>query len=57
MTMFAKFLIALLGAAALTANAVARAHGWSHVDWTPIATAAATAVAIYAYPNSPTPHA
>lgn len=51
MTAIAKALIAALGAAALTANAVARAHGWGHVDWTPIAIAWSVPVSVYAYPN------
>ena len=49
----AKALIAALGAAAITANAVSRAHGWGNVDWTPIATAWTTALGVFAYPNTP----
>ena len=55
MTNMAKALIAALGAAALTANTVAQAHGWGHVDWVPIGTAWATVVGVWAYPNQPTP--
>lgn len=47
----AKFLIAAIGALAITANAVARAHGWGNVDWVPIGTAWTAAVAVFAYPN------
>ena len=57
MTTFAKFLIALLTATAVSANLVARAHGWSHVDWVPIATAYSGAIAIFAYPNTAPPNA
>ena len=53
MTLFAKFLIAALGAGAITANAVTAAHGWSNVNYVPIATAWGTAVAVWAYPNQP----
>ena len=48
----AKFLIAVLGAGAITANTVTRAHGWGHVDWTPIAIAWSTALGVFAYPNT-----
>ena len=51
----AKALIAALGAAAVTANTVARAHGWHNVDWTPIAMVWSTAVAVFAYPNGSSP--
>ena len=51
MTSIAKALIAALGAAAITANAVSAAHGWGHVDWVPIATAWAIPVGVFAYPN------
>jgi len=47
----AKFFIAAIGALAITANAVARAHGWGNVDWVPIGTSWSTAVAVFAYPN------
>jgi len=53
----AKFLIAAITAGAITANAVARAHGWGNVDWTPIGTAWAGAFAVYAYPNTTKPAA
>ena len=53
MTLFAKFLIAFLGAVAIAANTISRAHGWSNVDWVPVATAFATAIGVFAYPNQP----
>lgn len=55
MTNIAKFLIAALTAGAITANTVAAAHGWNHVDWTPIAIAWGGALAVFAYPNQPAP--
>ncbi len=55
MTKLAKFGIALLTATAIAANEISRAHGWGNVDWVPVATAYAGALAVYAYPNVPTP--
>jgi hypothetical protein len=55
MTSIAKFLIALTGAGAIVANEVTRAHGWGHVDWVPVGTAIATALAVFAYPNTAKP--
>ena len=51
----AKFLIAGIGALAITANAVARAHGFGNVDWVPIGTGWSTAVAVFVYPNVTVP--
>lgn len=53
MTTIAKFLIAALGAAAITANTVSAAHGWGHVNWVPIGEVWGTAVAVWLYPNQP----
>ena len=51
----AKALIAALGALAITANLIERAHGFSHVDWVPIAAAWSTALGVFAYPNVTVP--
>lgn len=55
MTNYAKALLAVIGATVGTAHAVQIAHGWSHVDWTTVGTFWSAAVAVFAYPNTPTP--
>ena len=56
MTKYAKALIAALAAGGQTANLVASAHGWGHVDWPQVAAIWAAVAAIFAYPNvDPTP--